>query len=1670
MDGTTPRRVAIAATTLCLLAISWLPVQAQSPAAPDKSTAADSGFVIHRGGWSFDRSSIEWCPWAKPDKEKAAGTLNSVAGWADYDIEIPKNGWYELSAQCVWGWNRDIFIDGKLLFYLTRAAKEDLTKRGREEWAKEANIWLEKGKHTLRYRRNVFPPCLPTAWELTAANGRPEACLRASSQVYNVQPAGTSIEFTVLGGRPEGPTTYQLVLRDLAGDETKLEEVGQISFPAIQKPVEKKISVRFPREGQFRLLAQCDDKIFRPNDLKAGDFCVIDTKSAPPPPADLKTTPVIDINCVKNTINGQAVKPGENYFENRCKTEVVNKGGLNYRELIPTGEKGKDAETQRQYETWACESFAYKFDLPEEQALYRLRVDYPDDDRRTMGFHLQDFPKKKGGWIQGGGVETGDHYPLSRSMLTHESYFHCREPKGLVMPVVNLLPGWKAAAARIRIDKVVDGLPAAPDGCVAGRASGFYFEEPGRWHSYFGGEPGEAFAAQLKPMERWAQWNRYVGANLMNSCAMVYNGVTWPSRAAEGWGTNVDVYTPRMLALIADKYGQKFIPEVHVSGSRYFERDQFGLGFDEKAKKLEILWPGADEVVIRDLNGNATASWRAYVYNALHPKVQDKYVDLIGELADQCGDTESFAGVGCRLMLGWQWAGFNALPGLKFGYDDWTVAAFERDSGIKVPGAKDSQDRFHQRFDFLTGQAKAAWMKWRCDKIFALHKRVLARIRQAKPDAKLFLPYFGPSDREAIATDMLGQMREVGIDPDQYAQEPNIVILQGGMYGRRFSTPLSDAECLDPALYSPEAAEVARWGGRGRCVYTSYFEYAKTAEFPKIGGAEDNFINDCCVPSGVNEREMFAIALADGDAATVVNGGAGWMFGTPSVMQPLLREFKSLPPIQFEQWDKARDPVAVWSRRHDGRLWFYAVNRLPVPVEAELRLTGRPKAVNHAVDDTPADLDFKLEPFMLKAFHATGDNVALGSIKLDIPSEFVAKAKRTAEFSAWLRDGLRSRRICPEIPKQELDAVLSFLDAAVEGFPKGEYWKAWRVDQLPLVKIYALTGRFPPGMWERGVPCGLVDKTGSVKTGDKQIFGDVRGHLDSCLSLGACPDGGFWAFSDKQAMRFGPDGKYVESRHLFTPFGRFTGDARHYSLPVPSLLGLSNAAVLADGRIAARAWPTPLYIYDPATGRSIKDEAGGGIPMEHPALPLANLPDGSLLVAWNDKNRGVRAFKPDGSEDCRFPGEPPTNRLCAEGANGGAADAAGNIYLAPLTGGLKVLSPNGKELESIPSAGKLGSMATAPDGSAVYAAKGSHLVAFKRGADGKLSQAWDSDHQADISAIAMLKDGSMAVGFKKPCPDGAIIKLIRPEADKAEQTAAPVMSLAKLDGLRLDGHTQLKSLDGEIHFTASGKLWRLKPGDAKASMAYDPKFPGHLAPFEAFAFAPNGDLYLASHWVGSGRGANLYRAKKTDGGLAPPEYLNDRKPLYASPYVIITDLAVDKDGKVILRLKDPELPTELSLFRWSPDTGKSDRLLSLRTPINEHDRYGLHILPDGGLLVAGGSTRSIWRLAPDGKIVWSKSCPKNYIPGSFDCREPMGVTMDSKGRVWVADRARNQIMCLDGDGNYLESFGQFGGLDDRGGLGLCLPVGLAAVKDPAGNEWLHVADIGNQRIVKWLLR
>ena len=86
---------------------------------------------------------------------------------------------------------------------------------------------------------------------------------------------------------------------------------------------------------------------------------------------------------------------------------------------------------------------------------------------------------------------------------------------------------------------------------------------------------------------------------------------------------------------------------------------------------------------------------------------------------------------------------------------------------------------------------------------------------------------------------------------------------------------------------------------------------------------------------------------------------------------------------------------------------------------------------------------------------------------------------------------------------------------------------------------------------------------------------------------------------------------------------------------------------------------------------------------------------------------------------------------------------------------------------------------------------------------------------------------------------------------------------------------------------------------------------------------------------------------------------------------------------------------------------------------------GLAFGPNGDLFVTDGHVNSrVVKYTKDGKFIkaWGK---KGNGPGEFNL--PHAVAIDSRGRVFVADRSNNRIQIFDQDGNFLDQWTQFGG-------------------------------------------
>ena len=150
----------------------------------------------------------------------------------------------------------------------------------------------------------------------------------------------------------------------------------------------------------------------------------------------------------------------------------------------------------------------------------------------------------------------------------------------------------------------------------------------------------------------------------------------------------------------------------------------------------------------------------------------------------------------------------------------------------------------------------------------------------------------------------------------------------------------------------------------------------------------------------------------------------------------------------------------------------------------------------------------------------------------------------------------------------------------------------------------------------------------------------------------------------------------------------------------------------------------------------------------------------------------------------------------------------------------------------------------------------------------------------------------------------------------------------------------------------------------------------------------------------------------------------------AGMFIFPHGIHVDRDGNVWVTDAQGKDGKGHQVFKFSPD-GKV--LLALGKPgiaAEGPDTFNqpsdVITAPNGDIFVADGHGRDsnarIVKFTKEGKFIkaWGK---KGSAPGEFDT--PHGLAMDSRGRLFVADRNNNRIQIFDQEGKFLEEWKQF---------------------------------------------
>jgi len=156
------------------------------------------------------------------------------------------------------------------------------------------------------------------------------------------------------------------------------------------------------------------------------------------------------------------------------------------------------------------------------------------------------------------------------------------------------------------------------------------------------------------------------------------------------------------------------------------------------------------------------------------------------------------------------------------------------------------------------------------------------------------------------------------------------------------------------------------------------------------------------------------------------------------------------------------------------------------------------------------------------------------------------------------------------------------------------------------------------------------------------------------------------------------------------------------------------------------------------------------------------------------------------------------------------------------------------------------------------------------------------------------------------------------------------------------------------------------------------------------------------------------------------------KSLGAGMFVVPHGVYIDKKGNIWATDNSGKDGKGQQVIKFNPDgkvlmtLGKAGVAGNGPDTFNQPD--GVVVAANGDIFVADGHTAGtgnarIVKFSSDGKFIkqWGEH---GSGPGQFEV--PHGLGMDSKGRIFVADRGNKRIQILDQDGKFLAEWKQFG--------------------------------------------
>ncbi len=536
-------------------------------------------------------------------------------------------------------------------------------------------------------------------------------------------------------------------------------------------------------------------------------------------------------------------------------------------------------------------------------------------------------------------------------------------------------------------------------------------------------EDWETFHASATHVADYLVYNGYnsvlVGA-LADGTTIYPSGCLEPTRRYDSGALSAAGQIPirkdflELLYRVFDREQLTLIPELQFSCPLPALERQ--LVDASSAEGIELV--GADGRTARDHCGQLQEALPNY--NPLDPRVQDAVLAAVREVVQRYHHHASFRGVALEVSRG----GYLQLPGLDWGYDSATVRRFEHDTGLTVDGVAGG-DIYQHRHTVLVGEARAAWVRWRCQELAKFYRRLGETMGTAAPNARLILackqmlpdPAANEEVRHEIRTRgrLAERLTARGIDFSLLGDAPRLVVLKPAVW--------RSSGNVEEGLLDETLSQTASFGTAFQFPSMGVLNYRpprslRVADFDPVSPWQpaQTRLTVVASPSPRESQRRFVRGLAETDAQMIFDGGWTVPLGQERATEGLRRIARAIPPIPFYRVPGEEQSAIVHVARHNKKTYIYAINAFGQPCELTLQLSCPPGAVCRPLGPSPALVETApgsagnetsrkttLESYGLAAWEIDHEDARVTGVQTQLPPAELARLQaRVGRFQRQL--------------------------------------------------------------------------------------------------------------------------------------------------------------------------------------------------------------------------------------------------------------------------------------------------------------------------------------------------------------------------------------------------------------------------------------------------------------------------------------------------------------------------------------------------------------------------------------------------------------------------------------------------------------------------------------------